>query len=188
MIAKLVLVRAYIRLLIISFILSCSPFFAVSISESVVFSKSSISVKQRNEATEQRVLVLIKPDAVERALIGTIISRFENKGMRLLQTKIVVSRETLIRQHYRDLEDRHFFSELLSYMTSGQCIAMVWAGDNAISLARKIVGSTHPDDAESGTIRGDYCFKTGQNLVHCSDSAASAKRELQLWFPEEQLL
>ncbi|OBH05568.1 MULTISPECIES: nucleoside-diphosphate kinase [unclassified Mycobacterium] len=132
----------------------------------------------------ERTLVLIKPDAVERHLIGEIISRIERKGLTIAALELRHVSEELAAQHYAEHEGKPFFGSLLEFITSGPVVAAVVEGPRAIAAFRQVAGGTDPvDKASPGTIRGDFGLETQFNLVHGSDSADSAKREIGLWFP-----
>jgi nucleoside-diphosphate kinase len=136
----------------------------------------------------EKSFVLLKPDAVSRRLIGKILSRFEEKGLKIIAIKLInISRE-LAEKHYDEHEEKPFFSDLVSYIISSPSLALVIEGDDVISLIRKMVGATNPKEAHLGTIRGDYAVDTGRNIIHASDSPRSAKREINLFFNEEELL
>jgi len=136
----------------------------------------------------ERTFLMIKPDGVQRQLIGEIISRFESKGFQLVGGKLMkVSRE-LAEQHYAEHKDRPFFSDLVNFITSGPVFAMVWQGENVIATARKMMGVTNPQEALPGTIRGDYGLIVSRNVIHGSDSLESAKREISLFFNEDELV
>ncbi|HTY33904.1 nucleoside-diphosphate kinase [Mycobacterium sp.] len=132
----------------------------------------------------ERTLVLIKPDAVERHLIGEIISRIERKGLTIAALELRHVSEELAGQHYAEHEGKPFFASLLEFITSGPVVAAVVEGPRAIAAFRQVAGGTDPvEKATPGTIRGDFGLETQFNLVHGSDSADSAKREIALWFP-----
>ncbi|MBW4421305.1 MAG: nucleoside-diphosphate kinase [Myxacorys californica WJT36-NPBG1] len=136
----------------------------------------------------ERTFLAIKPDGVQRKLIGDIIKRFETKGFTLVGLKFMsVSRE-LAEQHYDVHKERPFFSGLVEFITSGPIIAMVWEGDGVVAAARKVIGATNPLTAEPGTIRGDYGVSIGRNLIHGSDAIETAQREIALWFKDEELV
>eukprot|EP00352_Strombidinopsis_acuminata_P006476 CAMPEP_0176369852 /NCGR_PEP_ID=MMETSP0126-20121128/23577_1 /TAXON_ID=141414 ORGANISM="Strombidinopsis acuminatum, Strain SPMC142" /NCGR_SAMPLE_ID=MMETSP0126 /ASSEMBLY_ACC=CAM_ASM_000229 /LENGTH=143 /DNA_ID=CAMNT_0017728653 /DNA_START=74 /DNA_END=505 /DNA_ORIENTATION=+ len=130
---------------------------------------------------------MIKPDGVQRGLIGQIVARFETKGFKLVGMKLVKPSEELVREHYSDLSSKGFFAGLVKYATSGPVCAMVWEGDNAVLTGRKMLGATKPFDSEPGTIRGDYCIDVGRNIIHGSDAVESANKEIALWFKDEEL-
>lgn len=131
----------------------------------------------------QRTLVLIKPDAVRRGLVGEIIGRFERKGLTIEAMVLRTMDGDLADQHYADHVEKPFYPPLREFMTSGPLVAMILAGDGAIEVVRRLVGATDGRQAAAGTIRGDYSLSNRENLVHASDSADSAKREISLWFP-----
>lgn len=136
----------------------------------------------------ERTFLAIKPDGVQRGLVGEIIRRFEAKGFTLVGLKLMqVSRE-LAEQHYDVHKERPFFSGLVDFITSGAVVAMVWEGDGVVASARKIIGATNPLTSEPGTIRGDYGVSIGRNLIHGSDAPETAQREISLWFKEEELV
>ncbi|XP_051968702.1 nucleoside diphosphate kinase A-like [Xyrauchen texanus] len=138
-------------------------------------------------ANEERTFIAIKPDGVQRGLVGEIIKRFELKGFKLVAMKLIQASEDLLRQHYSDLKDRPFFPGLVCYMTSGPVVAMVWEGFNVIKTGRVMLGETNPIDSKPGTIRGDFCVQVGRNITHGSDSVDSANTEISLWFTPEEL-
>ncbi len=135
----------------------------------------------------QRTLVLCKPDAVQRGLVGRIISRFEDKGFKIVGLRMLRVDETLAKTHYQEHVEKPFFSELVSFITSSPIVAMAVEGENAVEVVRGLMGVTNPQNATPGTIRGDFGLNLTKNLVHGSDSLASAKRELALFFPPEQI-
>ncbi len=130
----------------------------------------------------EHTFTMIKPDGVERGLVGEIISRFEGKGMNLEKIRKLTIDEKLARRHYAEHIDRPFFSELLEFIISGPVIAMEWSGESAISICRNLMGATDPKEAAPGTIRGDYGIVVTNNLVHGSDGPESAARELEIFF------
>ena len=135
----------------------------------------------------EQSLVLIKPDGVQRLLVGRIVARFEDKGLKLTGLKLVkVSRE-LAEQHYAVHKDRPFFAGLVEFITSSPLVAIAVSGPNAISVVRSMVGATRPWEATAGTIRGDFGVVVAQNLIHASDGPETAAAELALWFPEGTL-
>ncbi|AEH47444.1 MULTISPECIES: nucleoside-diphosphate kinase [Parageobacillus] len=136
----------------------------------------------------ERTFIMVKPDGVQRNLIGEIVARFEKKGFQLVGAKLMqVSRE-LAEQHYAEHKERPFFGELVDFITSGPVFAMVWEGENVIATARQMMGKTNPQEAAPGTIRGDYGLTVGKNVIHGSDSPESAEREIRLFFKEEELV
>ena len=136
------------------------------------------------EPPQPRTLILVKPDAYARGLSGEIIARFERKGLRPVALRVMqVSRETAER-HYAEHAERPFFGELVAFITSGPLVAMVLEGESAVLAARQVIGATNPLEAAPGSIRGDFALETGQNLVHGSDGAESAAREIAIFFPD----
>jgi nucleoside-diphosphate kinase len=132
----------------------------------------------------ERSLVLVKPDAVRRGLIGEIIGRFERKGLVVERMVLRTMDAALADQHYADHVEKAFYPPLKAFMTSGPLVALVLAGDEVIEVVRAMIGATDGRKAAAGTIRGDLSLSNRENLVHASDSPESAKRELALWFPE----
>src|ERR671921_2769182 len=131
----------------------------------------------------ERTLILVKPDAFARGLSGEIIARFERKGLKIIAAKHMTVSEDLAKQHYAEHTERPFFGELVSFITSGPIMALVFEGQDAIKAARQVIGATNPLEATTGSIRGDYAIEVGQNMVHGSDSNESAERETGIWFP-----
>jgi nucleoside-diphosphate kinase len=127
---------------------------------------------------------MIKPDGVQRNLVGEIIKRFEAKGFKLVAMKLTAPGKEHMEKHYKDLSSKGFFAGLITYMTSGPVVAMVWEGVDAVATGRKMLGATMPSESAPGTIRGDFCIEVGRNICHGSDSVASANAEIALWFPE----
>ena len=130
----------------------------------------------------EQTFVIVKPDAVQRGLIGQIITRFERRGLKIVAIKMIQVDEKLARQHYVVHEGKPFFDGLIQYITSAPVVAMVLEGTGAIALVRNTVGATRPVEAAPGTIRGDFGIEVGRNLVHASDGADTAASEIQLWF------
>ena len=137
-------------------------------------------------ATE-RTYIMIKPDGVQRGLVGDIISRFEKRGFVLRALKQIQPSEELLRKHYGDLSEKAFFPKLIKYMLSGPVVAMVWEGKSAVTTGRKMLGETNPLNSAPGTIRGDFCIDVGRNICHGSDSVESANNEIALWFTPEEI-
>lgn len=136
----------------------------------------------------ERTFIAIKPDGVQRNIVGEIIRRFESKGFTLVGLKIMqVSRE-LAEQHYAVHKERPFFPGLVNFIISGPLVAMVWEGEGVIASARKLIGATNPLTAEPGTIRGDFGVSVGRNLIHGSDAPETAAQEIKLWFKDEELV
>ncbi|MFN2138294.1 MAG: nucleoside-diphosphate kinase [Candidatus Promineifilaceae bacterium] len=136
----------------------------------------------------ERTLILVKPDGVQRGLIGEIIGRFERRGLKLLGMKFMQMSEELARKHYAVHEGRPFYEGLVSYITSGPVLAMVWEGNDAVQAARNTIGATNPGAAAAGTIRGDLGMEVGRNLVHGSDSPENGGKEAALFFAEGELV
>ena len=136
----------------------------------------------------ERSLVLIKPDAVQRLLVGRIVSRFEERGLKLVGLKLVHIDRPFAERHYAVHRGKPFFEGLIDFITSGPLVAMALDGPNAIAMVRSMVGATRPHEAAAGTIRGDLAVETAQNLVHASDGAETAAGELALWFAAGELL
>lgn len=136
----------------------------------------------------ERTFLMVKPDGVQRNLVGEIIRRFETKGFTLVGLKLMqVSRE-LAEKHYDVHRERPFFGGLVDFIISSPVVAMVWEGEGVIASARKIIGATNPLLAEPGTIRGDYGVTVGRNLIHGSDAVETAQQEISLWFAENELV
>ena len=134
----------------------------------------------------ERTFIMIKPDGVQRHLVGEILHRFEAKGFTLVGLKMMkVSRE-LAEKHYDVHKGKPFFSGLVDFITSAPVIAMVWEGDNVVTAARKLIGATDPISADPGSIRGDFGVSIGRNLIHGSDAIETAQREISLWFTDEE--
>ena len=136
----------------------------------------------------ERTLVLVKPDGVQRGLIGEVISRLERRGLKLVGMKLMQVDDALARQHYGEHVDRPFFGGLVDFITSSPVVAMAWEADNAAEVVRNTIGQTNPTTSPAGTIRGDLGLDIGRNLVHGSDSPESAVRELGLFFEDGELL
>ena len=134
-------------------------------------------------ATE-RTYIMVKPDGVARGLVGEIIKRFENKGFKLIGIKMLQADEALITKHYEEHIGKPFFPKIVKYLLSGPVVGMVWQGKGVVAYGRVMLGKTDPLKSEPGTIRGDFGIDSGRNVVHGSDSVASAEREINLWFPE----
>ena len=129
-----------------------------------------------------RTLILVKPDAFARGLTGEIIARFERKGLRIAALRYLTLDRATAEQHYAEHVERPFFGELVSFITSGPIIALVFEGEDAIKAARQVIGATNPLEAAPGSIRGDFAIEVGQNMVHGSDSPESGEREAKLFF------
>ena len=136
----------------------------------------------------EKTLVLVKPDGVQRGLIGTVIGRIESKGFKIVGLKLIHVSEELAKEHYGEHVARPFFGDLVSFITSSPVVALAVEGDNAVSVVRTLRGGTNPQEADPGTIRGDFGMTIGMNLVHGSDSVESAERELNLFFDKNEVL
>ncbi|XP_014904251.1 nucleoside diphosphate kinase 3 isoform X2 [Poecilia latipinna] len=135
----------------------------------------------------ERTFIAVKPDGVQRKLVGEIVRRFEKRGFKLVALKLIKASEELLREHYWELRNKPFYSTLISYMSSGPVVAMVWQGLDVVKTARKMLGETNPADSLPGTIRGDFCVEVGRNVIHGSDSVESAQKEICLWFHQGEL-
>jgi len=136
---------------------------------------------------KERTFIAIKPDGVQRGLIGEIINRFEKKGYKLVAIKSIQPTEAFAKEHYADLSNKPFFPSLVKYFSSGPVVAMVWEGKNVIATGRKLIGATNPAAAEPGSIRGDLCIEMGRNIIHGSDSKEAAHDEINLWFKSNEI-
>ncbi|XP_022612536.1 nucleoside diphosphate kinase, mitochondrial-like [Seriola dumerili] len=136
----------------------------------------------------ERTLIAVKPDGVQRRLVGQIIQRFERRGFKMVGLKMLQVSEDLLSQHYCELRTKPFYPSLLHYMTSGPVVVMVWEGHNVVQTSRTMVGHTNPAVAQAGTVRGDFSIHVSRNVVHASDSLEGAQREIQLWFQGKELL
>jgi nucleoside-diphosphate kinase len=135
----------------------------------------------------EKSFVMMKPDTVQRRLMGKVLSRFEEKGLQIVAVKMMHISEDLAKEHYGEHSERPFFNDLVEYITSSAVLAMVIQGDDCISLIRKMVGATNPKESDLGTIRGDFALDTGRNIIHASDSPDSAKREISLFFEDAEI-
>ncbi len=136
----------------------------------------------------ERTFVMVKPDGVQRAIVGQVISRFESKGLKLVAAKLMHIDKDMASTHYQEHLGKAFYEKLIDYVTSGPVLAMVWEGRDVVSCVRTVVGKTNPLEAAPGTIRGDFGMETGRNIIHASDSSESAKREISLFFSDEEIL
>ena len=135
----------------------------------------------------ERTFVLLKPDAVQRGLVGRIVARFEARGLKLLGMKLLTVPRTLAETYYAEHRGKAFFEPLMAYITSGPVVAMVLEGEGAVAVVRKMMGKTNAAEAEPGTIRGDFALTIGRNMIHGSDGLESAKREIGLFFKADEL-
>ena len=131
---------------------------------------------------------MLKPGVLNRRLVGEVIGRLEKKGLKLVGLKLMNISPELAAQHYAEHKGKPFYDPLVDYITSGPVVAMVWQGDDCVTLVRKLTGSTRPEEAAPGTIRGDFCMHTTNNIIHASDSDDSAEREIALFFREDELI
>jgi len=172
-----------------------SPFKPASEARMVATLLSVISVFSKNMAdstapvdkSAERTFIAVKPDGVQRGLIGEIIKRFEQRGYKMVAGKLMTASEDHLKNHYSDLSSKPFFPGLVKYMASGPVFAMVWEGKSVVKMGRMMLGATNPLDSLPGTIRGDYCIDVGRNICHGSDSVDSANKEIDLWFGKDEL-
>jgi nucleoside-diphosphate kinase len=136
----------------------------------------------------ERTFIAIKPDGVQRNLVGEVISRFETKGFKLVGMKFLLPSREMAEQHYAVHKERPFFGGLVDFITSAPIVAMVWEGDGVVATARKMIGATNPLAADLGTIRGDFGVSIGRNLIHGSDAIETAQTEIALWFSDTELV
>ena len=136
----------------------------------------------------ERTLILVKPDGVQRGLMGEIIGRFERRGLKLAGMKFLQMSEELAGTHYAVHKERPFYNSLVEYITSGPVVAMVWEGNDAVAAARATIGATKPVEAAPGSIRGDFGMEIGRNLVHGSDSPENGEKEAAIFFAPEELV
>jgi nucleoside-diphosphate kinase len=136
----------------------------------------------------EKTFLMIKPDGVQRGLIGEIVQRFEQKGFQLVACKLMTVTREQAEFHYEEHKEKPFFGELVQFITSGPAFAMVWQGDQVIALSRLMMGKTNTMDALPGTIRGDYAIHTGMNIIHGSDSVESAEREINNFFNAQEIV
>lgn len=136
----------------------------------------------------ERTFLMVKPDGVQRGLIGRIVSRLEDKGFKMVAGKLVQVTEEQAKRHYAEHEGKEFFGSLVDFITSGPVFAMIWEGDDVIALSRMVIGKTNVKEAQPGTIRGDFAAHTPHNLIHGSDSPESSEREINNFFTPEELV
>lgn len=136
----------------------------------------------------ERTLVLVKPDGVQRGLIGEVTSRLERRGLRLVAAKFMNVSRQLAETHYAIHKGKPFYDGLISYITSAPVMAMVWEGPNAVAAVRQTMGATRPTEAAPGTLRHDFALEVGRNLTHASDEPANAEKEVALWFKKDELV
>merc|ERR1712066_386550 len=148
----------------------------------------SQEVKMADVKQMERSFIAIKPDGVQRGLIGEIVKRFEQRGYKLVAAKLMTASEDHLKEHYKDLSSKPFFAGLVKYMATGPVLAMVWEGLDVVKTGRVMLGETNPKDSKPGTIRGDFCIQIGRNICHGSDAVDSAQKEIKLWFKDEELV
>lgn len=136
----------------------------------------------------EKTFIMLKPDAVQRGLVGQVIARFEAKGCKLVGMKLIKVTRDLAEQHYEEHKGKSFFEPTVNYITSSPVVATVWEGKNCVAIARELMGATNPASANPGTIRGAYGMDISRNIIHGSDSVASAEREIALYFRPEEIL
>ncbi len=146
-------------------------------------------VRRKGETmeTRERTFLMIKPDGVQRGLIGNVISRLERRGLKLVALKMMQITPDLASRHYGEHQGKPFYDGLIEFIISAPVVAMIWEGDDAVGMVRTMIGATDPRKASPGTIRGDLAVFTGKNIVHGSDSNESAAREIELFFGSEEL-
>merc|ERR1712107_865750 len=142
---------------------------------------SPFQLAASEDPTKERTFIMVKPDGVQRGLVGDIVKRFEQKGFKLVAIRMMSPGEKHFEQHYIDLASRPFYPGLVKYMSSGPVVAMCWEGLGAVKTGRVMLGETNPKDSKPGTIRGDYCVEIGRNIIHGSDAVESANEEIKLW-------
>jgi len=133
---------------------------------------------------KEQSFIMVKPDGVQRNIVGKILTRFEDRGFKIVAIKMVHATKEHLEKHYEDLKGKSFFPGLIKYMASGPVVAFVIEGLDAVKTGRVMLGATNPLASTPGTIRGDFCLQTGRNICHGSDAVDSAKKEIALWFPE----
>ncbi len=151
-----------------------------------VFHRHSQQASKKELALEQ-TFIMVKPDGVQRGLVGEVISRLEAKGFTLVGLKLVQVSKELAEEHYDVHKERPFFSSLVQFICSSPVVAMVWQGEGVVASARTLIGATNPLTASPGTIRGDYGVSIGRNLIHGSDAIETAQKEIGLWFSDKEL-
>jgi len=150
-----------------------------------VFSKNMADSTAPADKSLERTFIAVKPDGVQRGLIGDIIKRFEQRGYKMVAGKLMTASKEHLETHYEDLKSKPFFPGLINYMSSGPVFAMVWEGKSVVKMGRMMLGATNPLESLPGTIRGDYCIDVGRNICHGSDSVDSANKEINLWFKDD---
>jgi len=148
---------------------------------------SPFQLSAAEDPTQERTFIMVKPDGVQRGLVGDIVKRFEQKGFKLVAIRMMQPGQAHFEEHYADLAARPFYPGLVKYMCSGPVVAMCWEGLGAVKTGRVMLGETNPKDSKPGTIRGDFCVEVGRNIIHGSDAVESAEHEIKLWFKDEDL-
>lgn len=148
---------------------------------------SPVQLMAAEDPTKERTFIMVKPDGVQRGLVGDIVKRFEQKGFKLVAIRMMQPGQKHFEEHYADLAARPFYPGLVKYMNSGPVVAMCWEGLNAVKTGRVMLGETNPKDSKPGTIRGDFCVEVGRNIIHGSDAVESADHEIKLWFKGDDL-
>ncbi len=136
----------------------------------------------------ERTFVMLKPDTLQRGIVGEVISRLEKKGLKLIAMKMIKLNDDILKEHYKHHLDKPFFPNLLNFMKSGPVIATVWEGKDAVTVVRKVVGKTNGREAEPGSIRGDYSMSVSKNIIHASDSVETAEIEIKRFFNDNELI
>jgi len=139
-------------------------------------------------APAERTFIMVKPDGVQRGLIGDIVHRFEKRGYKMVAGKMMTASEELLKVHYGDLKEMKFYPGLIKFISSGPVFPMVWEGKDVVKQGRQMMGETDPLKSKPGSIRGDYSIDMGRNIIHGSDSVESANKEINLWFKAEELM
>ena len=137
--------------------------------------------------THERTFVMIKPDAFQRGLVGEIVSRIEDRGLKLVGMKLLVPSQEQGEKHYAEHSDEPFYEDLVGFITSGPAVPMVVEGENAVSVVRDMIGATDPAEASPGTVRGDLALDIGRNCVHAADAPETAEREISIYFDEDEI-
>jgi nucleoside-diphosphate kinase len=143
-------------------------------------------MSESKDLKKEQTFIMIKPDGVERGLVGEVIQRLEKKGFQIIACQMISPSRQLLEKHYAELKEKFFFEELIKFMISGPVVAMVWQGKGIVAYARKLLGETDPLASLPGTIRGDLGVDLGRNICHASDSPKSAEKEIALWFPKNK--
>merc|ERR1712137_1409304 len=151
------------------------------------FSAAEVPIYGVPGTKQERTFIAIKPDGVQRGLIGEIVERFERRGYKLVGLKMLHPTLKMAQEHYIDLKSKPFYPGLCKYFSSGPIVAMVWEGSDVILQGRKLVGATNPNESEAGSIRGDLCISVGRNIIHGSDGPDSAQHEISFWFKQDEV-